>query len=93
MVGSRTLPTIHAVTAGETAPISIMSITPNQPKNDTIDVWRVHEPGRPGGCIFNNEADAILMKQEEWANGFTVEIAKEKMPREEFETLGEFEGF
>lgn len=64
---------------------------PNCPHyNDSLmDVWKMTVNGST--CYFDNEQDVINAAQEEFEDETT--ITKQKMHREVFESLPEFEGF
>lgn len=67
---------------------------PNCPHvNDSlIDVWRLHLPGEKGGMVFDQHSHAVDAQEYE-AVGDGLEITPEKMHREVYERLPEFEGF
>lgn len=58
-----------------------------------IDVWTVRLPGATGGCIHDNEADAVEMVKNESNADDPLEIVRGKMHREIFDNLPEFDGF
>jgi hypothetical protein len=66
---------------------------PNCPHyNDSLmDVWKVTLDGQI--CYADNDRDANDTASDEWGSGDTISIVKERMHREVFENLPEFEGF
>jgi hypothetical protein len=61
--------------------------------DEVIPVWRVHEPGCSGGCLFDSEKAAETMKRSEDNDDAPLEITREQMTRREYALLPEFGGF
>ncbi len=78
-----------------TLPFPMVHIPRVNVQSGAIDVWRVHEPGADGGCMFDKESEAQEFQRNETDGDpdFVLEITKTQMTREAFEVLGEFNGF